>query len=682
LVDLAALAIDVPIAIASLALDDRNRMVLASFGLDGWHAGQTAEAQFSLCGIVVDSGLPVIVNDAATDRRTWTGTGVRDSEVGAYAGFPLRGLNAQAVGCFCVVDRQPRRWTARDLAVADQTAQLLNAGIAGAPTGPASAGTARPTDTSLAFLAALLDSLDTGVAACDADGRLVLLNRSLRRLAVTTPDDSTPDQWEQQFHMRHTDGRPFEVHEMPLVRALAGEQARGVEILIGPSNFRRQALVNGHPIAGPDGERLGAVCAVHDITERRRMERLRGCELQVSQLLAQARDMHVAGRAVLAAIAGEFGWSHGELWLANDNPGATATTAPAGTLTCAVHWTTPERTVDVRIPTALCVGAGLAGTAQATGEPVWLPDTTTNRGPLTLDTVDANQICAALAVPVRSGERIIGVLTFFADERREPDEPTLSLLAGIAAHLGQYLERRRAEELELELARSKDEYLALVGHELRTPLTSISAYTELINGHPDLAGHAELRELLEVVDRNTGLLRGIIEDLLDLAAVDAGHVSLELQPVDFAALISDAVEAIRPAAGSQDLAIVVDLPDRLPVHGDPGRLRQVLNNVLGNAVKYSPDGGTVTVVATGDSGIARLTVTDSGIGIPSAEQEQVFRRFHRSSRARQHGIPGTGLGLPLSLTIIERHGGALHLTTADTGGVEVTVDLPLSDPQL
>jgi signal transduction histidine kinase len=314
---------------------------------------------------------------------------------------------------------------------------------------------------------------------------------------------------------------------------------------------------------------------------------------------------------------------------------------------------------------------------------------------------------------VRSGDTTIGVMTFFSHDRQEP-EPTLAvLLTGVAGNIGAYLEQRRAEELALRLAATTDAYISLVGHELRTPLTSITSYTELIAESSDDTTVGQVRDLLDVVLRNTASLRCLVERLLDLAALESGHADLELAPTDLAGIVRDAVASARPAANQRRLNIDTDLPDQLPVTGDADRLRQVVDQLLDNAIKYTPEGGDpIIVTATTDTGghepsrhnasrddtgrdgpvdhhaghTAVLTITDAGIGIPSDELPQLLRRLYRASNARHTGIPGAGLGLATSRVIIERHHGtithtaaAAHAATGARGrptGTTVTVRLP------
>jgi signal transduction histidine kinase len=239
------------------------------------------------------------------------------------------------------------------------------------------------------------------------------------------------------------------------------------------------------------------------------------------------------------------------------------------------------------------------------------------------------------------------------------------------------LERAHNEELR-ELDGLKDEFVALVSHELRTPLTSIRGYLELVlDGEPGSLDEEQAR-FLRVVERNAIRLQGLVGDLLFIAQVEAGRLALDHAPVDVAELAAEAVEAARPAADEKGLELVVETPDAAPVAGDRGRLSQLLDNLVSNAVKFTPAGGRVTVAAAGDGDRLVLTVSDTGIGIPTIEQPQLFQRFFRASSATSEAIPGTGLGLTIAKAIAEAHGGRIRCESAEGEGTTFTVELPVA----
>jgi signal transduction histidine kinase len=170
-------------------------------------------------------------------------------------------------------------------------------------------------------------------------------------------------------------------------------------------------------------------------------------------------------------------------------------------------------------------------------------------------------------------------------------------------------------------------------------------------------------------------MQHLVDDLLDLARIEAGQLHIDPQPIAAARLIREVVQAHRPAADGKGLTVTLEVPRHLPVQADPVRLRQVLDNLLSNAVKYTPAGGTVTVRARLD-GDVRLDVADTGIGVPAGEYEHLFDRFFRASNAVRHGTKGTGLGLAITNAIVEAHGGHVSAAPAPAGGSVFTVVLP------
>jgi signal transduction histidine kinase len=230
-----------------------------------------------------------------------------------------------------------------------------------------------------------------------------------------------------------------------------------------------------------------------------------------------------------------------------------------------------------------------------------------------------------------------------------------------------------------ELDRLKDEFLSLVSHELRTPLTSIRGYLDLV-----LKGEAgeinpEQRRFLEAVERNSGRLLRLVGDLLFVAQADAGRLSLERAKVDVAELAAHCVEGAAPAATEKSVSLVLLAEPVPPLVGDRGRLAQVLDNLVSNALKFTPEGGTVQVRTSVDDEQIVLEVEDTGIGIPAADQPRLFDRFFRSAVAEDQAIPGTGLGLAIVKAIVEAHAGRISISSREGVGTTFRVELPLAE---
>jgi PAS domain S-box-containing protein len=272
--------------------------------------------------------------------------------------------------------------------------------------------------------------------------------------------------------------------------------------------------------------------------------------------------------------------------------------------------------------------------------------------------------------PIRDAAgTVVGVSTIARDitletrARREREE----LVAELEA---------RNERLS-ELDRLKDEFVALVSHELRTPLTSIRGYLELV-----LEGDAgdlndEQRQFLGVVERNAHRLLALVGDLLFLAQMEAGKLSLEVGAVDLSAIAAESVETARPLAEEKDVTLTLATGPLALIAGDRARLAQLLDNLISNGIKFTPAEGRVDVRVRGERGQAVIEVRDTGMGIPSDEQEHLFERFFRTAKATEQAIPGTGLGLAISKAIVYAHGGRITFASSEGSGTTFRVSIPI-----
>jgi signal transduction histidine kinase len=229
-------------------------------------------------------------------------------------------------------------------------------------------------------------------------------------------------------------------------------------------------------------------------------------------------------------------------------------------------------------------------------------------------------------------------------------------------------ERRRAEKL-------KDEFFALVSHELRTPLTSMVGYLELLSH--DAGDEAERQRCVEVSLRNTRRLNRLVDDLLFMAQLESGALPLKIGEVDLADIVSEAVEAATPRAKERGLELKVTRDPELECWGDRDRLAQAIDNLISNALKFTPPGGTIAVHAGRNNGRIRLEVSDTGLGIPAGEQAKLFQRFFRGETASAEAIPGIGLGLTITKAIVEGHGGQISVDSEEGRGTSFCINLPV-----
>ncbi|HJS70669.1 MAG TPA: ATP-binding protein, partial [Gaiellaceae bacterium] len=227
-----------------------------------------------------------------------------------------------------------------------------------------------------------------------------------------------------------------------------------------------------------------------------------------------------------------------------------------------------------------------------------------------------------------------------------------------------------------EVERLKDEFLASVSHELRTPLTSIVGYAEALNEGDFGELGVEQSEFVSVIERNANRLTRLVDDLLLTARIESHTLELNYEEVDVAALVADCAQSVTPYAEGRGVQLVLET-EPLILRADTLRLSQLLNNLLSNGVKFTPDGGTVTVRTGSEDGAGVLEVEDTGMGIPADEQGKLFERFFRSSLAHRRSIEGTGLGLVIAKAIAERHGGRIVFESQVGEGTTFRVELPL-----
>jgi signal transduction histidine kinase len=244
------------------------------------------------------------------------------------------------------------------------------------------------------------------------------------------------------------------------------------------------------------------------------------------------------------------------------------------------------------------------------------------------------------------------------------------------------LESRYTAELEarnVEIERSnrlKSEFLASMSHELRTPLHTIIGFTELLAEQSEGPLNEAQARFLAHIHRDSTHLLELINDILDLSRIEAGQLTLKREIFPVSRSIEQALEAIRPGAALKGVAVESRLDTEAEVDADPLRVREMLYNLLTNAVKFTPPGGRVWVECAVATGFARVTVGDTGIGIPQTEQENIFDKFYQVGNTTTGVREGTGLGLSITRELVQLHGGWIELESVEGQGSRFTFTLP------
>ena len=230
---------------------------------------------------------------------------------------------------------------------------------------------------------------------------------------------------------------------------------------------------------------------------------------------------------------------------------------------------------------------------------------------------------------------------------------------------------------EREVDRMKTEFVSLVSHEFRTPLTSIKGYTDLLTSGEVGELSEDQKEFLQIVQTNADRLMALINDLLDISRLEQGRVELREGAVDVAPLIQSSLLAMQLQMQSKQQRLITNLEQPLPlVRGDIVRISQILNNLLSNAHKYTPPGGTITISAAPEGEMLRVSVADTGVGLTEEEQSHLFTRFYRAKNSATQDVGGTGLGLSITRMLVEMHGGTITVQSQPGKGSTFSFTLP------
>jgi signal transduction histidine kinase len=279
-----------------------------------------------------------------------------------------------------------------------------------------------------------------------------------------------------------------------------------------------------------------------------------------------------------------------------------------------------------------------------------------------------------------------------------PGQDELGRLGQVFDQMAEALERAERERQEQEVLRRekfaleqrnqaieeanrlKTEFVSTVTHELRTPLTSVLGYLDLLllGEAGELA--AEQHEYLTIAQNNATRLLALINDLLDIAGIEAGRIELQRAPVDVARLVREVTATLTPMLEAKAQRLSVDVAQSLPpVWADPDRLTQIILNLVSNAHKYTPAGGSISVAAEASSGLVRVHVRDTGVGLSADEQARLYTKFFRARNTATRDVTGSGLGLALTRSLVELHGGTLRVFSTPGQGSTFSFTLPLAE---
>lgn len=423
-----------------------------------------------------------------------------------------------------------------------------------------------------------------------------------------------------------------------------------------------------------------------DITERRRTEQRLALQYAITRIVSRSIDFVEGTHEILETVCESLGWQVGVLWAVDHQEEV---------LRCVDVWQNPVlESIDFEYACVSMLfpkGVGLPGRIWENGRPEWIRNLKKDRNFPRAPLAERSGLRAGFGFPIQLGEEVIGVIEFFSQEIRQPDHELLEMIASVGGQIGQFQERKRAEEKLAHLLvrersaradaekanRLKDEFLATLSHELRTPLNAVIGWARILKSgrvDKDSATHA-----MDVIERNAWAQKQIIEDILDVSRVITGKLQLHLAPVDLVAVVSAALDAVRPAFDAKGIEVETNYQQPLKIlAGDPDRLQQVVWNLLSNASKFTPAGGSVGISVRQNGQYAEIEISDTGPGIAAEFLPHVFERFRQAdgSTTRTHG--GLGLGLAIVRHLVELHGGTIYAENGSVrSGAVFTVKLPL-----
>ena len=387
--------------------------------------------------------------------------------------------------------------------------------------------------------------------------------------------------------------------------------------------------------------------------------------------------------------AGDFSSLHGES--GNDELGELAAelNETAGRLSATIRSLTDERNRSAAILRSMAEGVAAVDAhsrlvfCNEAFAKIWNIDVEDAVGRSAIEVIRQPDVLELIPEALATGKTLIGEISFGGARPRNfsatvapitpfeaADSPS-SASRGVVIVLHEITELRHLEQI-------RKDFVANVSHELRTPLTAIQGFAEtLLTGA--LEDKANNRRFVEIIGNHAARLARLSNDLLRLSQIEAGKMNADFQPVDLKLLVDGGIEAARAAAAQKKLTIAEPaLPSNLPrVRGDANLLRDVLRNLLDNAIQYTPAGGRVDVTVTLNDGLAVVTVSDTGIGIPQSDQPRIFERFYRVDAARSREVGGTGLGLAIAKHVVEAHGGKIWVESQVGNGSAFHFSVPV-----
>jgi PAS domain S-box-containing protein len=491
------------------------------------------------------------------------------------------------------------------------------------------------------LLQLILESIADGVVVADSNGKFLLFNAAAEQVLGIGATDATPDQWSNRYGTYLPDTvTQYPPDQLPLVRAMRGENVDAVELFIRNPQVPEGRLlsINGRPLKRVDGALQGGVVVFHDMTERKRAEEaLQTSEEKFRSVVQTANDAIVTAN------------SHGEI--TDFNRGAEAIFGYSAQEVIGKPLTVlmPDRFKE---PHQQGFKRYLeTGEAHVIGKTVELAAKRKDRTEFPVE-------LSLSSWKTRAGLFFTGVLSDITDRKRTE---------ALMLHAREEAERG---------SKFKDQFLSTMSHELRTPLNAVLGFSDLLAD--ERYGPLNDRQQRYVAHIHTGgkhLLK-LISDILDLSKIEAGRMELSREDVSVASAFGEVISALYPLAEKKSQALLQQVEPNIHVHADAMRFKQVLMNLVGNAIKFTPESGRIELVARQVDDQVRMEVRDNGPGIPPDQQQRIFEAFVRLTQTGS-ATEGTGLGLAITSRLVELHGSKLGIESRPGEGTCFYFSLPL-----
>jgi len=578
-------------------------------------------------------GRAVTVDDLMLDPRTSAHAATYAAlGAGALLAVPLQ-RGGQLATVLCVHAAGARHWREQDVWMARDVAERTWLAIDALRAESA-------LHESEARLQAVFDSLPVGVGVADAAGTMVLANREMQRYLPTGIMPSRDDRRFPRWRLFHPDGRLVERGDYPGARALRGERVvPGIDALYRQDDGSEiWTQVGAVPIRDAAGRITGQVSVVTDIDQAKRTETaLYRSEERYRKLFNQMD----AGFCIVQVVFDEAGRPC-DLRYLEANPRFESQTGlkdPVG------------RTIRELVPDLEDEWIELTAAVALGGDALHVEKRSAALGRW----FDINAF--AIGDPLA---RHVAIVFRDTTERHRIEDDI----------------RRLAAEAS-ESSRRKSEFLAVLAHELRNPMAPIRTGLEIMRMRAD--NPAMMDKVRDMLERQTRQMTHLIDDLLDIARITSGKIEIRKQHIDLNWIVSNAVETSMPVIQKGGHALSLARHDGpLLLHADPTRIAQVIANLLTNAAKYTPAGGSIRLDVAREGETACVTVTDNGVGIPAEALDAIFGMFNQVGRHIGLAQGGLGIGLSLVQQLVDLHGGSVAAASAGTGqGSTFTVRLPL-----